>query len=79
MTVKDDGALLAEPAVPLTFTRPGEAGVDCIVGSLDGTVQAICAWDAVFAACENFFGPDPIEGEVLPSKQISIRVRCAPW
>ena len=59
--VKDDGALLAEPAVPLIFSRP-TGDVPCDPNSDIVADEAACAWDAVFAACENFFGPNPIPG-----------------
>lgn len=51
-------ALMPDPAVPLTFSRPGGNDLPCA-----GPTEAAClTWDAVFAACENFFGPNPITG-----------------
>jgi len=58
VNVRDDGALIADPSVPLTFVRPGGGILPCAGATLD----ACLAWDAVFAACENFFGPNPITG-----------------
>ena len=39
------------PDTDVTFSRPGPLAVDD---------AARAAWDAVFASCENFFGPTPI-------------------
>ena len=44
-----ENALFPDAGVTLTFSRPSDA-------------DARDAWDAVFAACENFFGPNPITG-----------------
>lgn len=65
VTVRDDDQLVPDdPATDLTFHRPG--GVDpCNPASNDSMDEADCAWDAVFAACENFFGDEPI-GEIGP-------------
>ena len=49
VTVKEDGKLVSDSAETLTFSRPSDAA-------------ARDAWDAVFAACENFFGTQPILG-----------------
>ena len=43
------GALFPDPNLPLTFTRPS-------------ATDAQLVWEAVFDACENFFGPFPIVG-----------------
>jgi len=56
-----ENALFPDAGETLTFSRPGGDAV-CIPDSTVDTDEAACAWDAVFAACENFFGPDPIPG-----------------
>ena len=44
-----ENALFPDPSMEFTFTRPD-----------NGDPLAQDAWDAVLAACENFFGPNPI-------------------
>ncbi len=68
--VREDGALFPEPAAPLIFLRPGGVAI-CDSDSTDNTDEAACAWDAVFAACENFLGPNPIPGIGPPAMLVS--------
>ena len=56
---RKNNTLFPDPELPLEFIRPGGVAV-CDQNSNDVTDQAACNWEAVFAACENFFGPYPI-------------------
>ena len=57
----EDGPLFPDPSAILTFTRPADA---------DPNAQAV--WDAVFAACENFFAPPVVESFEVPAGNWSI-------
>ena len=52
VTTNEKQAELFPPDDPLKFSRPADS-------------EAQNVWDAVFAACENFFGPNPVIGPTL--------------
>ncbi|MCH7508856.1 MAG: hypothetical protein IIB68_03325 [Proteobacteria bacterium] len=65
-----ENALFPNPVSALTFSRPGEFA--CNSDSTNPTDKAVCAWDAVFASCENFFGPHPILYRADPDRGLRI-------
>lgn len=65
---QENGALIPSPPQAITFNRPGGVA-PCVSASTDPTDEAACAWDAVFAACENFFGDEPI-GDIGPTPML---------
>ena len=71
-----ENTLFPDPNLPLEFVRPGGVAV-CGPNSNDATDQAACTWDAVFAACENFFGPYPIYVGPTPNVVSDLRSRLA--
>ena len=56
-----ENTLFPDAGETLKFSCPGVLSTVC---DPDGYSEekAACVWDAMFAACENFFGPDPILG-----------------
>jgi hypothetical protein len=82
MNVTPDGdghTLYPDETGTLTFSRPTGTAA-CNSASQNSLDEAACAWDAVFAACENFFGPNPIEG-IGPTPNVveSFEVAADDW